>query len=113
MRRRHTPERDFQAAVITAAHHLGWTVAHFRPGQVGGRWQTPVSGDGAGFPDLVLVNPERGLLLFRELKTDSGRVSKAQMRWGAALTSAGADWAVWRPGDWLLVESTLKGKAAA
>lgn len=51
----------------------------------------------AGFPDLVIVGP--GGILWRELKKSTGRTSKAQDEWGAALRAAGQDWAVWKPGD--------------
>jgi hypothetical protein len=49
-----------------------------------------------GWPDLVLCG--RGLL-HRELKTDQGKLTAEQERWGDKLRRAGADWAVWRPAD--------------
>lgn len=51
----------------------------------------------AGFPDWVIVGP--GGMLFRELKSGLGRVSKAQQRWLHALAACGQDVAVWRPED--------------
>ena len=51
----------------------------------------------SGWPDLALCG-RRGLIL-RELKTATGRLSRAQRQWGERLTTAGADWAVWRPAD--------------
>lgn len=51
-----------------------------------------------GFPDLVIAGP--GGVLFRELKKQSGRVTKDQREWLSTLTTAGADAAVWRPIDW-------------
>lgn len=52
-----------------------------------------------GFPDLVLVSSRHGRILFRELKTDKGRVSPDQRKWIDGLTAAGADAGVWRPED--------------
>lgn len=53
----------------------------------------------AGFPDLVLVSEHRGRALFRELKTETGRLSPAQFAWigGMKLAKLNAD--VWRPSD--------------
>ena len=53
----------------------------------------------SGYPDLVCVGP--GGVLYRELKTMRGRVTKAQDEWLCALTFAGADAQVWRPVDLL------------
>ncbi|MDJ0322134.1 VRR-NUC domain-containing protein [Pseudarthrobacter sp. PS3-L1] len=53
----------------------------------------------AGFPDLVLVSSRRGRVLFRELKSDVGRVSVDQGVWIAGLTAGGVDAGVWRPAD--------------
>jgi len=107
------PEREFQRTVIQGAHALGWIVAHFHTIKDARRgWVTPAAADGAGWPDLVLVG--RGQILFRELKTRTGRLSVDQAAWGEHLTTAGADYAVWRPQDWpdrIMLE--LGGKVAA
>lgn len=50
-----------------------------------------------GFPDLVLWGP-RGLI-FRELKSDQGRLSREQMRVHETLLDARQDIYVWRPWD--------------
>lgn len=95
-------EAELQAAVIELAKVYGWTVAHFRPAQTSKGWRTPVAADGKGFPDLVLVHPHPmwGGVLFRELKSQRGKLAPEQERWGTTLTEAGGDWAVWRPSDW-------------
>jgi hypothetical protein len=51
-----------------------------------------------GFPDLVVAG--QGGVLFRELKTQIGRLSPEQIRWQERLFAAGADVAVWRPEHW-------------
>ena len=103
-------ESAFQRQVLALAKMLGWRTAHFRPAMnQRGDWRTPVAGDGKGWPDLVLVKGER--VLFRELKTDRGVLSPEQREWRDALQAAGADYAVWRPKDWPIIEATLKGEA--
>ena len=77
-------EKQFQAKVIDMAKIFKWTYYHTYSSK-----RSPV-----GFPDLVLV---RDKVMFRELKTDKGRLTSAQKAWGDNLTEAGADYAVWRP----------------
>lgn len=54
-------------------------------------------GSAKGWPDWVILGG-RGAL-FRELKSESGRLSPDQGQVGARLTLAGLDWDVWRPKD--------------
>ncbi len=91
-------ERALQTAVIALAKTLGYRCAHFRPGMMrSGAWVTAMSG-ASGWPDLCVVG--RGRILYRELKTDKGRLSDEQVAWGDAIGMAGGDWAVWRISDW-------------
>lgn len=57
---------------------------------------SPVAAAPAGWPDLVLW---RSRLIVRELKSERGRLSAAQVRVIAALRTAGVDAGVWRPAD--------------
>lgn len=91
-------EADLQAAVVDVARRLGYMVAHFRPARTTQGWRTPVSGDGAGFPDLVLVGNDR--ILFVELKSQRGRLTADQERWRDQLVAAGGEWHLWKPSDW-------------
>lgn len=97
-------EKDFEKQVIDLAHLFRWKVAHFRPARVIVRghetWRTPVSADGTGFPDLVLAR--RGVVLFRELKTDKGKTSDDQTHWLQAVNGA-----IWRPSMWSIIEQEL------
>lgn len=105
-------ESGFQRAVIALARLHGWRVAHFRPAMnERGKWRTAVAGDGAGFPDLVLVKVvgKNKRLIFVELKTDAGRVRPEQREWLAWLSGAGVSAAIWRPADWAMIERELKG----
>lgn len=101
-------EAQHQRGIIELAQLTGWMVAHFRPAQTSKGWRTAVSGDGKGFPDLVLVHPHRGIL-YRELKTDTGKLTPEQRAWGQRIAEAGGDHDVWRPRDWWLIEATLRG----
>lgn len=110
-----TPERDFQRQIIDAAQLHGWRVAHFRPAQnQKGAWRTPVSADGAGFPDLVMVHKQRGVI-FAEIKSRTGRLTADQAAWMDYLTAGtrhehvGVH--VWRPADWDRIVNLLGGKS--
>ena len=78
-------EKDFQAQVIRIAKALGWLIYH----TYDSRRSEP------GFPDLVMVRGDR--ILYRELKTEKGRLAPHQKIWGEKLSEAGADYEVWRP----------------
>ena len=101
------PEREFQARVIELARLLGWRVHHTRPALTQrGRWLTPIQGE-AGLPDLILLRPPR--LVFAELKSEKGRVSKEQQAWLDALRQCnGVEVYLWRPSDWASIVETLK-----
>ncbi|MDQ1053198.1 hypothetical protein QE394_001126 [Arthrobacter sp. SORGH_AS 212] len=83
-------EREFQAIVVEVARLHGYELAYHTHDS---RRSAP------GFPDLVLVSTRRVRVLFRELKTDKGRVSPDQRTWIDGLTAAGMDAGVWRPAD--------------
>ena len=55
-------------------------------------------GSTPGFPDLVIVGDR---VIYRELKTEKGKVTDAQAEWLHALVMAGQDACVWRPRDLL------------
>lgn len=50
-----------------------------------------------GWPDLAIIGTRK--LIFRELKTEAGKLRPEQERWGLMLRHAGQDWSVWRPAD--------------
>lgn len=82
-------ESVLQLRVEQHARALGWLAYHTHDSRR----------SAAGFPDLVLVHAGQRRTLFRELKTQRGRVSTAQADWLRRLTLAGQDAAVWRPAD--------------
>lgn len=108
-------EADFQGRVVRLARDLGWGVSSaawkaeceqlqgygLPPGPLLGlvfhvRWSM---GSDAGFPDLVLFRRRDKRVLFRELKTDSGKVTPRQAAVLELMTACGLDAAVWRPAD--------------
>lgn len=98
-------EREFLAQVIELAHLFGYRVAHFRPAFTARGWRTPVQGDGAGFPDLLLVG--RGRVVAAELKRQTGKASPDQLAWLAAFTDAGVASFLWTPSDFDAIAAEL------
>ncbi len=90
-------ESDWQAQVVEVAQRYGWQVQHHRKSLAGtnGGWVTATTIP--GWPDLTLYRP--GRILFRELKTNTGRVSPEQRVVLRDLKAAGCDVQVWRPRD--------------
>ena len=84
-------ESAFQDVVIQAAKLFGWMCYHTHDS----RRSAP------GFPDLVLA--KNGVVLFAELKTDTGKVTNDQIGW--LLATHGV---IWRPQYWDVIEESLK-----
>jgi hypothetical protein len=82
-------EQELQTHLIGVAESLGWMAYHTHDSR---RSQ-------AGYPDLHLIHPVRGISLFRELKSTKGRISPDQKKWAHALRLAGHDFAYWYPVD--------------
>lgn len=99
-------EAVFQRHTTELATLTGWRWMHVRRsvrGETGG-WTTATTEP--GWPDLVLWRP--GQLLFRELKSDTGKLTEPQRDLLLSLRAAGADVEVWRPSDWPLIETKLR-----
>ena len=91
-------ESEFQQSVVAAFLAAGWTVYH-----------NPDSRrSSAGWPDLQLLKPAGphgpAQLVFAELKTARGRLSRTQKAIAQALTDAGQEVYIWRPADWPQIE---------
>jgi hypothetical protein len=101
-------EAAFQSVVVEVARLAGWRIAHFRAARTAQGWRTPVTADGAGWPDLVLVRPPR--LVFAELKSQTGQVKPQQTEWLDVLRLLPqVEVFVWRPSDWDDLVATLTG----
>ena len=89
------------------AQRCGWAAVHF-----GGNLHKRAWYDATGFPDLQLLHPT-GLIWFRELKSETGKLTIAQQRWRDLLIDAGQIYDVWRPHDWPdIVQALSFGKAS-
>jgi VRR-NUC domain len=101
-------EQSFQSVVVEVARLAGWRVAHFQAARTAQGWRTPVTADGAGWPDLVLVRPPR--LIFAELKSETGQVKPLQTEWLDVLRLLPqVEVFVWRPSDWGDLVAILTG----
>lgn len=100
-------EAELLGGVMDLCKLLGFYVHHCRPAKTEKGWRTPIQGD-AGFVDLVICG--RNDVLFRELKSDTGKPSLEQADWITRLVEAGADVTIWRPRDMRagLIEAELK-----
>jgi hypothetical protein len=82
------PERELQENVRQLCAGLG--LYHFHPHNS--------TRSEPGWPDSTIVGRR---VLFRELKSECGRLSPEQAEVGRRLKAAGENWRVWRPSDWL------------
>lgn len=81
-------EADLQNMVLDLCKHMNLLAYHVYDS----RRSVP------GFPDLVIVGATD--VLYRELKTQKGRLRPEQDQWLEALHATGANASVWRPSDW-------------
>ena len=107
-------EAEFQGQVVKLARDLGWGVSlaawKSEAEQLAMFGELPVAelsgivfhprfsvGNEPGWPDLVLIRRRDRRVLFRELKSDTGRVSDRQAAVLDLLSACGLDAGVWRP----------------
>lgn len=79
-------EKDFQRNVVAYAKGLGWCVYHSRDSR---------QNIDNGWPDLVFLR--EGEIIFAELKTEKGELSKEQKKTLALLATAGMETYCYRP----------------
>ncbi len=91
-------EDEWQAQIIEISQRLGWMVAHFRPARTKDGWATPVSADGKGFPDLIMLKGERMIVI--ECKSEKGKVSPEQTVWLEAFAKVTRNVHTLRPSEW-------------
>jgi hypothetical protein len=104
-------ESEFTRQVIRLAQLRGYLVAHFRPGMTRrGKWVTAVSGDGVGFPDLLLIRIRHGVakVIVAELKLGRNKLTPEQESWLCAFRLAGIQAYLWRPENWPEIEKLLE-----
>lgn len=98
-------EAEFTRQVLELAKLHGWRTAHFRPGRTKSGWKTAVSGDGKGFPDLILLRRED--MIVAELKVGRNKLTKEQTAWLMAFDNLCQVY-VWHPSHWREIEDILR-----
>ena len=93
-------EGKWQAKVQQVFEQNGWKTYHAR---------NPKR-DKPGFPDLVAVHPQRGII-FAEIKTKGRKVTPEQDAWISAILEADGRVYVWRlPDDWVDCQFVARGE---
>lgn len=82
------PERELQENVRQLCAGLG--LFHYHP------YNSARSEP--GWPDSTIIGRR---VIFRELKSEYGKLTPEQAEVGRKLKAAGQNWQVWRPSDWL------------
>lgn len=106
-------EKQFQQRVVDLAQLCGWLVFH----------PYDMRRSREGYPDLTLVHPSRALIVWAELKRESGKLSEYQMEWLVSLgevaeginRDADSERVIvrtWRPSDWNEITHLLSGGQA-
>ena len=98
-------EASFLQQVKGLAYIHGWDCHHAQPSMT--RTGRYITTGAAGFPDLVLCHPTKGLI-FAELKTAKGKTSIAQDHW-LAILNRHAEVYIWRPEQLQEIEHRLSG----
>lgn len=105
-------EREFTDQVLEFAQHNGWRTIHIRPARKVAdeegkeRWETPIQGDGKGFPDLLMARDNR--LVVAELKCGKNKKTPEQIAWLQAFILVGAEVFTWYPHEWDEIVQTLE-----
>lgn len=97
-------EAQFQQQVTDLARTAGWRVYHTYRST-----RSP-----SGFPDLTMVHPLAGIVVFAELKVGKNRPTPAQWQWLTDLGMVGNGRHVgayfWTPSDWPRIQAVLVGR---
>ena len=86
-------ETELLEHVRTEAARLGLLAVHRHDSRRDTGWT-------GGFPDVVIASPAGRGLLFAELKSDGGQLSRDQQRWRWAIEACGYQFLLWRPVHW-------------
>ena len=98
---------QLQEQILDLAKIYGWRRAHFRPARTKWGYRTAVSGEGAGFPDLLLLRGDR--MLAWECKSQYEKTTPEQDAWLAAFAQIrNCDSRVIRFADWEYIVEALK-----
>ncbi len=108
-------EASFQQTVIQAFQAHGCKVAAIRRVRVQRKngevyYETPMQGEGAGWPDLYIVNPEKHWHCVAELKIGKRPTTAEQKNWLRWHELSGTPAFVWRDDkeSWDEIEKVLR-----
>lgn len=108
-------EADFASWFKDILEVYGWRWCHFRPARVMRHgvetWETPVSGNAKGLPDYHVWHCN-GLYFWVELKSETGKISKAQLDCIDSLRRAGEIVFIWRPSERENIKKILESPQA-
>jgi hypothetical protein len=109
-------EKDFTRWSQRQARDRGWLAGHLSNMQVvrmrDGNTRAIPDKNAAGFPDLVLVHPLRGIVV-AELKMPGRKPDEAQLRWLHVLGAVGIVTYVWYPRDVDEIIDVLEGRKSS
>ena len=95
-------EKEFTRWALKQARANGWLAGHLSNHRVVRRPDGQVFAvpdkDADGFPDLILLHPEHGLVV-AELKMPGRKPDLAQLLWLRGFRAAGVPVFVWEPAD--------------
>lgn len=106
-------ERQFFEQLRDLAHLLGWRIVHFRAARTKWGWETPVAGDGKGYPDTLLVSIAQCRVIWAELKRHGPRaapLTAEQGDWHRYLHGAGFECYTWTPGQLDEIQRILEAR---
>lgn len=84
-------EAELLARVVEACRERGLRVFHSTD---------PRKDTERGWPDLAIAGPSSPHVLFAELKSEHGQLTREQIHWRWYLQHAGCAWRLWKPLDW-------------
>ena len=109
-------EKDFTRWVLAEARKRGWRATHLGNMQVvrrpDGSTQAVPLKDARGFPDVVAVHSEHGVI-YAELKMPGGKPDNDQLDWLWSLRESGQLVYVWYPHDQNEIADVLDGRLMA
>ena len=90
--------KELQKAVIDYAHLRHWHVVVNPTVETKQGWRTALAADAKGFVDVLCF---RDHIVAIEIKGDGDTLKPEQRQWGDWLRTAGVEYYVVRPKDWL------------
>ena len=102
---------DFCKEIEQVANLYGWFVFRVRPVMfANGHYATQVAAQGVGYPDQTLVNPDKKLIMWFEVKIPPDKCKPEQLEWHQRIKDAGGIVMVVTPADWDTIVDVMSGQ---